>query len=338
MAITLNQIYKEVDEKKLSPIYLITGEEPYYIDLISDKFEKNLIEESNIDFNQNILYGEDTSASEIIGICRQYPLMSDLRLVMIKEAQLLSKNEWTKLHLYLSKPLSSTILVICNKNKTFDIKTKNLIVKNGGVVFESKKIADYKLNDWIIAYAKEQGYSINEQAANLINEYLGNNLQTIDNEFQKLIINLKGKKNINEDDIKSFIGISKDYNIFELEKALIIKDVVKANKIIDYFDKNPKENPIQLIIPMLFNYFVKILIASQTPSHSQQEIASNLGYNSPFFAKDFTTAIQYYSTPQLLSIINIFEEYDMKTKGVNVSPLTTNGDLLKELIYNIIHI
>lgn len=337
MATTLNQIYKDINDKKLSPIYLLTGEESYYIDLISSKFESSLIKEEDRDFNQTILYGKDTSASEIISISRQYPLISNLRLVIIKEAQMLDKREWEKLHIYLSKPLLSTILVICNKNKTFDIKTKNVITKNDGIIFESKKVADYKLNDWIISYVKEQGYSIDEISVNLLNEYLGNNLQTIDNEFKKLVLNLNGKKQITTDDINNYIGISKEYNVFELEKALTTKNVLKSNEIISYFEKNPKENPIQLILPMLFNYFVKILIASQTPTHSSQEIANVLGFHSPFLAKDYVSATKYYSSEQLYSIINLFEEYDMKTKGINKSPLTTDSDLLKELIYKIIH-
>src|SRR5574344_185586 len=338
MAETINQIYKDIESKKLSPIYLLSGEETYYIDLIADKFENTLMPEESRDFNQTVLYGESTSANEIVSVCRQYPLMSDLRLVIIKEAQILDKREWTKLSVYFSAPLSSTILVICNKNKTFDIKTKNIITKNKGVVFDSKKVSDSGLGKWIKEYVKEKGFVIDEQSITLISEYLGNNLQKIDNELKKLILNIKDRKNITTEDITNNIGISKDYNVFELEKALATKNVFKANQIISYFEKNQKANPIQLIIPNLFSFFVKVFIASQTQTHTPQEIAQALGFSNSYFAQDYIKAITYYSSQQIISIIKLFEEYDMKTKGMNVSPLTTEGDLLKELIFKIIHI
>lgn len=333
---TLKQIEDNISHKELAPIYLLSGGEPYYIDLLAEKFENEVIEESAKDFNFDVIYGKDAVASVLVGMCRQYPLMSEKRLVILKEAQMLDKAEWSKLSVYFDKPQASTCFVICNKSESFDTKTKNLITKNGGIIYESKKVPDYKLADWIKAYIKNMGFTSDEQSVILLENYLGNNLEKIKNELAKLNLNLKDKKHITATDVSSYIGISKDYNVFELQKALAEKQVLKCNQIIKYFSQNPKENPIQMIIPALFSFFLNTLACSTMKGRTAQDIALAL-HSSPFKLKDCITATKYYSTEKLFSIISLFEEYDLRTKGVNVSPLCKENELLKELIFKILH-
>lgn len=334
----IKQVKNSIKTKDLSALYLFYGEEPYYIDLLCHEFENNVIDEANRDFNQTILYGKDTNASQLISLCRQYPLMSDKKLVILKEAQMMDKKEWEKFLIYLTQPLTSTVLVICNKSKSFDTKCKNAIVKNKGIVVISDKIKDYQVSKWIISYVAGKKFIIDETSAEMLFEYLGNDLQKIANEVNKMILNIKQRTNITKEDISEFIGISKEYNIFELQNALSRKNVVKANQIINYFAQNPKENPIQLIIPILFSYFTKLLIASQVTSRNPREIASVLGFSSPFIANDYVTALNYYSTEQLLNIISLFNEYDLKTKGIGTYAMITDAELLKELVFKILHI
>ncbi len=333
----IRKIKEDIKKKNLTTTYLLKGEETYYIDLICNEFEKNVIDEVDRDFNQTIVYGKDTSASQLISLCRQYPLMSDKKLVIVKEAQLLEKKEWEKMLLYLTNPLASTVLVICNKAQSFDTKCKNAIIKNSGVIVESEKIKDNQVSKWIISYLAEKKFTIDETSATMLYEYLGNNLQKIANETNKMILNIKDRTNITKEDISEFIGVSKEYNVFELQSALGTKDSTKANGILSYFAQNPKENPIQLIIPVLFSYFTKLLIASQGPMRNANEIATALNFKSPYPAKEYINALNYYSTEQLLNIMSLFNEYDLKSKGIGTSAMTTDAELLKELVFRIIH-
>lgn len=334
----VKQIKEYIKKNTLAPIYLLKGDEAYYIDLICNEFETKLINPSDRDFNQTVIYGKEATAQQLITLCRQFPFMGDKQLVILKEAQLMPKNEWEDFAIYLNKPLSSTILVICYKSQKFvDVKTKNIITKQGGVVIESAKIKDHNVPSWITSYIKSINFTIDDGGVDILCGLLGNNLQNIANEINKLILNLNGRTHITTADIQEFIGISKDYNVFELQKALGLKDAVKANTIINYFEKNPKDNPIQVILPILFAYFVKLLIASQLPLKNSNTIAGALGISS-YFAKDYITPLNFYNTEQLLNIISLFNEYDLKSKGIGVSPLKTDAGLMKELVFKIIHI
>ncbi|MCF0209848.1 MAG: DNA polymerase III subunit delta [Bacteroidales bacterium] len=334
---TYKQILESIKKHDLAPLYLLTGEEAYYIDLLTKSFEQDILDENDKAFNMDVVYGKDATGGMLVGMCRQYPLMSEKRLVILKEAQMLDKKHWKDLALYLEKPLDSTIFVICNKKSTFDVKTKNLIVKNGGVVFKSDPISDYKLNDWISAYIKDKGYTCEIEVPAILADFLGNDLEKIDNELSKMFINLGERKQIKKEDVFEYVGVSKSYNVFELQKALMRKDVLLANKIVDYFSKNPKDNPPQVVIPMLFSFFAKVLAVSQLSDKSPQNVAAAIG-GSPYFAKDYISATNYYSMPQLFAIIGLFEQYDLKSKGVDVSPLATHGDLYKELVFKILHV
>lgn len=334
----VKQIRSDIKNKTLAPVYLLTGEEQYYIDLICTDFENKVVDEASRDFDQAIVFGKQATASLLISLCRQYPLMSDKRLVVLKEAQLMDKGQWAKLLIYLQSSQPSTTFVICNKADKFDTKCKNAISKNGGVVVESAKLKDYQVPKWIANFVASKKYKIDDLCANMICEYLGNDLQKVANEINKMILNIHDRVEITQNDITEFIGVSKEYNVFELQNALSKKDVMKVNTIINYFEQNPKENPIQSIMPILFSYFNKLLIASQVPSRMDADIAAALNLRSPFFAKDYVAALNYYSTKQLLDIVALFNEYDLKSKGIGASPLLTEGNLLREFVFKILHI
>lgn len=340
----IKQIRVDIKENNTAPIYLLKGEEPYYIDLLAEYFEKNIIKDDNAkDFNLNILYGKDISAIQLMGICRQIPIMADKMVVILKEAQLMDKKQWSILLPYFQKPSPTTILVICFKKsydssgKGLDVKVKNQLVKGGAVIVESEKLKyDYQVSKWIKNYFKNKGLTCEEQGLNMLYEYLGSDLQKIANEIDKMLINISEQKQITVQNISSYIGISKDYNVFELQNALFNKDIIKSNRIINYFEQNPKENPIQMIFPILFSGFQKLLIASEVPSGMESEIASKLN-TSPFIAKSYVQSLRFYSTEGLLDIISLFNEYDLKSKGIGAANFLTDADLLKELVYKILH-
>lgn len=335
MAKNYQQIISELEARKFSPIYLLTGDESYYIDELTNKFEKEIIDESEKDFNFTLLYGRDTNLGEIISNAKQYPMMSDFRLVIIKEAQDLDKKEWEKLSSYIDNPTTSTIVVICFKYKTFDKSLAKKIDKVG-TLFESKKLYDNQIPQWVSNYAKSINLNLDLRASALIADYLGNNLEKIANELSKLKLNLKQNELITIEHIEQHIGISKDYNVFELQTALGKRDILKANKIIDYFDSNPKDGPIQMVISTLFSFFSKALIASQVKDKTPENIAQAIG-GSPYFAKDYLGTINIYPQNKLYQIISLLREYDLKSKGLGISPNASPGDLMKELVFKITH-
>jgi DNA polymerase-3 subunit delta len=283
-----------------------------------------------------MLYGKDADAYKIIEISRQFPMMASHQVVIVKEAQNI-KNIEELLH-YTEKPLKSTILVINYKYKALDKRKKlyNSIEKNGGVILNSDKIYEDKVPGWISKYLTQKGYSIAPEASALLTEFLGNDLGKIVNELGKLLISMPAAvKRITPDMIEKNIGISKDYNNFELQKALVARDVLKANRIINYFDKNPKDNPIILTISSLFSFFNKIFTYHFLKDKSRGTVASALKIN-PYFVNEYETAAKRYNPAKLVEIISILREYDLKSKGVGNSS-ASDGDLLKEMIFKIIH-
>ena len=338
----IKTVRENIKKRTLAPVYLLKGEEPYYIDLLCNEFE-NIIPPDAKDFNLSVFYGKDTLAEQIISSCRQYPMMADLKVVILKEAQLFDKKQWPMCLSYFQSPIKSTVLVICQKGKLdangkgFDLSYQNTITKNGGVVIESSAVADYNIPKWIENYIKDKGLNAGYEEIRLLSDSLGNNLSKIANEIDKLLINIKNTKNISVDDISKYIGISRDYNVFELQKALGQKQIFKANQILDYFEKNPKDNPIQMIIPVLFGFFSKLLTASQSKARTADSLAIAIGVNK-FAAKDYLFTLNNYNTLQLLRIMDIFSEYDLKSKGIGKAPLTSDICLLKELVYKILHV
>ncbi len=329
----IEDILKHFKEKSFSPVYLITGEENYYIDLLVSKFEEEVLDEMERDFNITTLYGIETDSKEICSFAKQYPMMSEKRLVIVKEFQQLNKKELVPLSVYIEKPLQSTILILANKNKTIDKKFLDKVNKSG-VVFESSKLYDNKVIPWINDYVKQIGFQIESSATNLIFEYLGNNLQKISNEINKMLINLPPASVIKLENVANHIGVNKDYNVFELQNAIGRLQHDKINKIVKYLLSNTDENPIQKILPNLFSYFTKLALVSQLKEKSDAAVASAVGV-SPYFAKDYLYAIQVFQLEKIYQNLELIKEYDLKTKGLGSN--FDNSELFKELIYKLTH-
>ncbi len=329
-----NEIVANLKKRIFHPVYLLTGDESYYIDLIAEFIETNTLNDTEREFNQLILYGRDTNMASIISNCKRFPMMATHFVVIVREAQDLEN--FDGLEQYLEKPLESTILVLCYKYSKFDGRTKvGKRIKEKGVFFESSKIYDDKIPDWIVAYLKNRSFSITPRVAILLSEHLGNNLGKIANELDKLFINLKPGSEINEDIIERHIGISKDYNVFELQRAIAQKNILKANMIVNYFVANLKENALLKVIPMLYQYFVKVMMYHQLIDKSPNSIATALGINA-FFAREYTEAGRNLSYQRLAMNISILREYDLRIKGVN-NESTPEGELMREMIYKLLH-
>ena len=311
------------------------GEEPYYIDEISNYIAANVLTDDEKEFNQTEVYGKDSDVETIVSNAKRFPMMANYQVVIVKEAQNLDKIE--NLQAYIENPLNSTILVICYKYGSVD-KRKQFAktIQKKSVLFESKSLYANQIPDWVNAYVKGQGYKINPYATQLLADNIGNDLSRIANEVKKLIINLPDKREISVDDIERNIGISKDFNVFELQSALGKKQVLKANRIVNYFVFNPKENPPQMVLPVLYGFFAKVLLYHTVKNKSdRKEVASTLSVN-PFFVDDYKTAAQSYSVAKLSQIFSYLREADMKSKGVDM-PSRNDDAIYKELIYKILH-
>lgn len=333
---TFEQIKADIKARNFKPIYLLMGDEPYYIDELTDSLTDTVLPEEERDFNQIILYGMETDVASVITLARSFPMMSDHQLIVIKEAQNLSKID--ELEIYAKNPLHSTILVLNYKNGTLD-KRKKLYatIDKHGIIFESSKIPEYKIPAFVSSYIQGKGLSIDQKAAQMLSDYLGNNLSKLTNEIAKLLIAIPtGQRQITADLIEENIGISKDFNNFELLKAIIEKNIFKVNQIADYFEKNPKNNPMIVTLVVLFNFFSNLMICYWAKNKTEQGIASELGFRNPYQAKDYVTALRNYNAFKCMDIISLLRVYDAKGKGVdNVS--TPDGELLKELLYKITH-
>ncbi|MCK9421197.1 MAG: DNA polymerase III subunit delta [Bacteroidales bacterium] len=333
---SFDQLMNDLKNKIYHPVYLLHGEEPYFIDVISDFIEQNILNDLEKEFNLTIVYGKDSNVPTLASYARRFPMMANYHVLIVKEAQELDKIE--ELQSYVDKPLSSTILVLCYKyGKVDKRKTFYKSIEKQGVVFESARLYDNKIPDWINNYLHQQNYTINPKAAALLAEFLGSDLGKIVNEIQKLLINLAPGSAITEEDVEKNIGISKDYNVFELQKALAQKDIVKSNRIILHFAANPRENPLVKVIPILFAYFSKVLTYHYLTDKSRNSVASALSVN-PFFVNDYLQAARSFPVARIIQIISILREYDLKSKGVeNNATYAGDGELMKEIIFKILH-
>ena len=331
---SFEEILTDLRNKIYFPVYFLYGEEAYFIDGISDFIENSVLNEMEKEFNQIIIYGKDSSVPAIISYARRYPMMANYQVIIIKEAQDLDKIE--ELAGYVEHPLNSTLLVFCYKYEKIDgRKAFYKSIQKTGVLFESPRLYDDKIPEWIRNYVSARNYSISPKACTLLSEFLGNDLSKIVNEISKLIINIPSGHEITEDYIEKNIGISKDFNVFELQKALGRKDVFKANQIIRHFAANPKENPLVKIVPILYIFFSKVLIFHHLQDKSKFNAAAALSVN-PFFLPDYQVTAKNYSVAKLASVISLLRIYDGKAKGVdNVS--ANDGELMKELVFKILH-
>jgi DNA polymerase-3 subunit delta len=335
-AVSFENILLDLKKKIYSPVYFLYGEESYFIDVISDFIERNVLSELEKEFNQTIIYGKDIDIPTLASYARRFPMMSNYQVIIVKEAQDLNKLE--ALEPYIINPMESTLLVLCYKYEKIDRrKTLFKSIEKKGILFESARLYDNKIPDWIGEYVKKRNYSISTKACFLLAEFLGNDISKIVNEISKLIINIPEKQEITEEYVEKNIGISKDYNIFELQKALGKKEVLKANQIINYFAANPRDNPLVKVIPLLFSYFSKILIYHHLRDKSRNNVAAALSIN-PFFVMDYQQSAANYTSGKLTSIISLLREYDLKAKGVDSSGTSfPDGELMKELIFRILH-
>ena len=334
--ITCDDILKELRAKQYRPVYYLMGEEPYYIDLIADYITDNILTETEKEFNRTVVYGADVDIATVINAAKRYPMMSEHQVVVVKEAQNIRNME--ELSYYLQKPLLSTILVICHKHGVLDRRKKLATeIEKTGVLFESKKVKDAQLPAFITSYMKRKGIDVEPKATAMLADFVGADLSRLTGELEKLSITLpKGHTRVTPEQIEKNIGISKDYNNFELRSALVEKDVLKANKIIKYFEENPKTNPIQMTLSLLFGFFSNLMLAYYAPEKSEQGIANMLGLRTPWQAKDYLSAMRRYNGVKTMQIIGEIRYADAKSKGVG-NPSLSDGDILRELVFKILH-
>jgi DNA polymerase III subunit delta len=330
-----DELIVELKNKIYKPIYFLMGEESYYIDQITDYISKHVLSDAEKTFNQLVLYGKDTDVIAIVNAARRFPMMANYQVVIVKEAQELKKIE--DLLVYVDNPLKSTILVINYKYDSLDKRTKFYkALNNNHVLLEFKKLYDNQVPEWIINYLKRGSIAIDAEAAALLTEFLGNDLSRISHELDKLMIVLpEGTKMINKLHIERNIGISKDYNNFELQKAIGQKNVMKAFRIVDYFSKNPKASAFPVTVSTLFNFFSKLLTYHFITDKSRQGVASSLGIH-PFFVAEYEHAAKKYNPAKVVASISFLREYDVKSKGVGAGNLP-EGELLRELVFKIMH-
>ncbi len=330
-------ILRDLKQKKYAPIYFLMGDEPYYIDQISDYIQYNILDETQQSFDLTVLYGKDVDdIADVINGAKRFPMMSPYQVFIVKEAQHIKKIDQL-MELYLQHFSPSTILVICYKYGRVDGRKKWVSkLKSIGVLFESKKLRDYQLVGWIKNYAKDKNLSMDEKTMQLLADYLGTDLSKLVNELDKLLLSLpEGSNHITPDIIEKNLGISKDYNVFELQDALISGNVLKANRIVKYFAENKKAAPIQMVVAQLFGFFSNLMIFHYLPSKTKEAAAAEFKI-SPFIGRNYVQAARTFNAWKTLNIISYLRETDAKSKGVD-SINTDDGELFKELIYKILH-
>lgn len=331
---THEQIIANLKAKKYATTYFLAGEETFYIDLICDYIEKNVLSEGEKAFNQTVLYGRDVEVTSLLASAKQFPMMAENTVIIVKEAQDVKKIDLLKS--YVDQPLESTVLVLCYRGKKLD-KRKALYksVQKKGVYFESNRLYENKIPEWIKGYLRTKDYSIGNKSAAMLTDFLGNDLSKIAGELDKLCILTAKKSEITEQLIEDNIGISKDFNNFELQNAIMNKDVFKANQIIKYFEANPRNNPIVVTLSVLYNLFSKVLIYHSLKDKNPQTVARSLGVN-PYFVKDYQKAAQCYNLKKSVQALDALREADMKSKGYN-NPSTPHSELMKELVFKLCH-
>jgi DNA polymerase III subunit delta len=330
---TFEAIMSSLKNKEWKPLYFLEGDEPYFIQKISACIEENALTDAEKSFNQTMLYGADSNFNQVNDNIRRFPMMAEKQVVILKEAQRLK--DFKKLENYFLNPVPTTIFVVHYNGKKIDKRTKLAKALQKQVYFTSDKIREYQLAPWLNQFVESNGFSIDTKSVELLIEHLGNDLQKIENSLEKLYLNKSKEKTITVDDIEKYIGISKDYNIFELNNAMLKGDVLKANQIIRYFHANPKAGPLPMLFGALYNLFERLLLLQQSDSHDKNYLAGFLGVNA-FFVKDYLAAARLYDYDKTKEIIGILSEYDIKSKGVNAATMTPLA-IMEEMIFKIMH-
>jgi DNA polymerase-3 subunit delta len=330
---TFDQILQSLKKKDYSSVYFLSGEEPYYIDVIANYIEENVLDEADKGFNQSVLYGKDVDLQSVINLAKQFPMMGDKQVIIVREAQ--DIKNFDALEAYVKQPQTSTILVFCYKGKSLDKrKTLAKTIDKSGVLFESKKLYENQLPEWITKYVSSKGFTVSPKAAILLSEFLGNDLSKITNEVDKLCILIPAGSLISPEIIEKNVGISKDYNIFELNNAIGAKDFDKVMRIVQYFAANPKGSPFVVTISTLHGFFLKVMTYHFAPDKNPDSLAALMKVNK-YFMKDYQLAAKNYPPKKISAIFELLNEYDLKSKGVN-NPSVEDGELLKELVYKIL--
>jgi DNA polymerase-3 subunit delta len=339
MAQTPDSILKEIKGKKYKPLYFLHGDEPFYIDSIADELEKRVVSEAEKGFNQFVLYGKDTDVAGVLSYARRFPFMAERQLILVKDANKLGgieqKEQQARLEEYALHPLTSTVLVFCFHANADERKTFIKAFNTNGVVVQSKKMYDNKLTDWVSSFCQQEGVKISPKAVQMLVDNIGNDLKRISNEIAKIMVNLRVDEGIDAAAVEKFVGISKEYNVFEFQKALMIRDVMKANQIATYFSANSKDNPLAPILIILFGFFSKLLLTHASRDKTEKGLSAELGVN-PYFVKDYLLASRNYPLPKVVNIIHYLRECDGRMKGLD-GVATSEGELLKELVFKIIH-
>ncbi|MBQ9671936.1 MAG: DNA polymerase III subunit delta [Prevotella sp.] len=336
-SLTYEGIMKDLAAGQYKPVYYLHGEESYYIDKISDYIAEHALQPEERDFNQTIMFGSDVSASQIADTCRRYPMMAERQVVIVKEAQNLKNTE--ALEKYMKQPMPSTVLVMCHKNGKIDGRKREYVkaVQQAGVLFESVKLRDRDLPAFIERYLKQKNASIDPKSTQLIADAIGPDLSRLTSELDKVLISLPEEdRRVTPQVVEDQIGVSKDFNGFELRDAIVNRNIFKANQIMNYFDKNPKAGSIYSFLPMMFNYFQNLMLAYYAPQKTQEGVAEWLELRSPWAAKDYMTGMRNFSGMKVMQIISKIREIDAKSKGLD-NPNTPPEELMKELIFFILH-
>ena len=331
-------IMRDLKARHFSPIYILMGDESYYIDKISDYIAEHVLRPEERDFNQTVVFGSDISASQIVDSAKAFPMMAEKRVVIVKEAQNLKGTE--PLVKYFKQPVVSTVLVLCHKNGSID-KRKKIIPAaqvGGAVIFESKKLYERELPGFIISYFMQHEITVEQKAAQMIADHVGADLHRLTSELDKILISFsESDKMVTPEIVEKEIGVSKDFNAFELRSAIIQRDVYKANLITKYFDNNPKAGSLFSFLPMLFSYFENLMIAFYSPNRSNENaLVQFLELRNGWAAKDYLTGMRNYSGIKTMQIISKIREIDAKSKGLD-NPNTASSELMKELIFFILH-
>jgi len=335
---TFEGIMRDLQEQKFLPVYYLMGDESYYIDKISDWIAEHVLQPEERDFNQTVMFGSDVTAAQVVDAARRYPMMAERQVVIVKEAQNIKQTD--ALEKYFKAPMKSTVLVMCHKNGTIDGRKREYVkaIREAGVLFESKKLRDRDLPPFIEKYLSARQVAIDPKSTQLIADAIGADLSRLTSELDKVIISLPAdNRRITPQVVEDQIGVSKEFNTFELRDAIVNRNIFKANQIIKYFDNNPKAGDLYAFLPMLFNYFQNLMIAFYSPKRQSQEgVAEWLELRSPWAAKDYMTGMRNYTGKKVLQIISKIREIDAKSKGLD-NPNTPKEELAKELIFYILH-
>lgn len=338
-------IFKQLRQRQFQPVYFLQGEEPYYIDVVTDLIEKMALPEADRSFNQAVIYGKDVNVAGVLGQAKRFPMMAERTVVIVKEAQTIvdleQERSWPFLEAYLKNPLASTVLVLCYKHKTLDSRKKlgKLLAgkeAHSTVLMTSKKLYDSQVPAWLTAHVRGLGQQITGQATALLAEYIGADLSRLANEIDKLVLNLKPGQAIDEELVQRLVGISKEYNIFELQKALVQRDVLRANRILGYFAANPKANPLIPNLTLLFGFFSKLLVLHQAGPNPPDGVFKSLGIVNSFAQKEYQQALKAYPAARVIDLIHLIRRADAQSKGIESGSMD-EGEILRELVWLILH-